>query len=156
MLKYFKHFKSKTKDQNRNLLLYFTGLFQSTKRNIERMGESVKGNDYNGLQHFISQAPWDHRLVMDQVSQEINVLLQTENTPIGLIIDESSHKKKGEKSVGVAKQYCGSKGKIENCQVAVYSAYSTGNSYGLSDCEIFIPNSWIVDTKRCEKAGIPT
>ena len=156
MLKYFIHFKSRTKDQNRNLLLYFKGLFQSKKRNIERMGESVKDSDYNALQHFITQAPWDYRAVINQVSQEINTLLQLEKTPIGLIIDESSHEKKGDKSVGVAKQYCGSKGKIENCQVAVYAAYSTGNYYGLSDCALFLPKVWAEDKKRCEKAGIPT
>lgn len=120
------------------------------------MGESVKDSDYNALQHFITQAPWDYRAVMNQVSQETNTLLQTENTPIGLIIDESSHEKKGDKSVGVAKQYCGSKGKIENCQVAVYAAYSTGNYYGLSDCALFLPKAWAEDKKRCEKAGVPT
>ena len=92
---------------------------------------------------------------MDQVSQEINSLLQAEKTPIGFIIDESSHEKKGDKSVGAAKQYCGTKGKIENCQVAVYGAYSTGKLYGLSDCSLFLPNIWIKDKKRCEKAGIP-
>jgi len=155
VLKYFKHFKSRTKDQSGNLLLYFKGLFQGKKRNIERMGESVNESDYYALQHFISEAPWDQRAVMDQVSQEINTLLQTEQTPIGFIIDESSHEKKGDKSVGVARQYCGTKGKIENCQVAVYGAYSTGKYYGLSDCSLFLPNVWIKDKKRCEKAGIP-
>jgi SRSO17 transposase len=136
--------------------LYFKGLFQSKKRNIERMGESVKDSDYYALQHFISEAPWDHRAVMNQVSQEINILLQTEKTPIGFIIDESSHEKKGDKSVGVAKQYCGTKGKIENCQVAVYGAYSTGKYYGLADCSLFLPNVWIKDKNRSKKAGIPT
>lgn len=155
MGKYFKHFKSKTKDQRSNLLLYFKGLFQGKKRNIERMGESVKDSEYYALQHFISEAPWDHRGVIDQVSQEVNALLQTEKTAVGFIIDESSHEKKGDKSVGVAKQYCGTKGKIENCQVAVYGAYSTGKYYGLADCSLFLPNSWIKDKKRCEKAGIP-
>ena len=82
---------------------------------MERMGESVKDSDYNALQHFITQAPWDYRAVMDQVSQESNILLQTEKIPIGLIIDESSHDKKGGKSVVVAKKYYGSKRKIENC-----------------------------------------
>lgn len=120
------------------------------------MGESVKDSDYYALQHFISEAPWNHRAVMDQVSQEINTLLQTEKTPIGFIIDESSHEKKGDKSVGVAKQYCGTKGKIENCQVAVYGAYSTGKYYGLADCSLFLPNVWIKDKNRCKKAGIPT
>ena len=149
MLKYFKHFKSKTKDQNSNLLLYFKGLFQGKKRNIERMGEAVKGSDYYALQHFISEAPCDSRAVMDQVSQEINSLLQAEKKPIGFIINESSHEKKGDKSVGAAKQYCGTMGKIENCQVAVYGAYSTGKLYGLSDCSLFLPNIWIKDKKRC-------
>lgn len=155
MSKYFKHFKSKTKDQNSNLLLYFKGLFQSKKRNIERMGESVKDSEYYALQHFISEAPWDYRAVINQVSQEMNTLLQTQQTPIGFIIDESSHEKKGDKSVGVSKQYCGTKGKIENCQVAVYGAYCTGNYYGLADCSLFLPNVWTKDKKRCEKAGIP-
>ncbi len=155
MGKYLNHVKSRTKDQGQNLLLYFKGLFQSKKRNIERMGESVRDSEYYALQHFISDAPWDHRGVINQVSQEINTLFQVEKTPIGFIIDESSHEKKGDKSVGVAKQYCGTKGKVENCQVAVYGAYSTGNFYGLADCSLFLPNVWTKDKKRCEKAGIP-
>jgi SRSO17 transposase len=154
--KYFKHFKSKTKDQSSNMLLFFKGLFQSKKRNIERMGETQKDSNYFALQHFISDAPWDYRAVMNQVSQEINSLLQTEKTPIGFIIDESSHEKKGDKSVGVAKQYCGSKGKIENCQVAVYGAYSTGKYYGLADSSLFLPSTWVNDEKRCKNAGIPS
>ena len=155
MAKYFKHFKSKTKDQSCNLLLYFKGLFQGNKRNVERMNESVKESDYNALQHFISEAPWDSRDVMNQVSQEVNTLLQAEKTPIGFIIDESSHAKKGDKSVGVSRQYCGTNGKIDNCQVAVYGAYSTGKYYGLVDSSLFLPEVWIKDIKRCKKAGIP-
>lgn len=119
------------------------------------MGESVKDSNYYALQHFISEAPWDYRAVIDQVSQEINATLQTSKTPIGFIIDESSHEKKGDKSVGTIKQYCGTKGKIENCQVAVYGAYSTGKYYGLADCALYLPNVWLKDKKRCEKAGVP-
>ena len=119
------------------------------------MGESVKDSNYNGLQHFISEAPWDHRAVMDQVSREVNILLRTEKTPVGLIIDESSHEKKGDKSVAVARQYCGTKGKVENCQVAVYGAYSTGKYYGLADCSLFVPNIWVENKKSCDKVGIP-
>ena len=63
--KYLNHFKSKTKDQHSNLLLYFKGLFQGKKRNIERMGESVKDSEYYALQHFISEAPWNHSAVID-------------------------------------------------------------------------------------------
>ena len=155
MLKFLSHYKSRTRDQGKNLLLYFKGLFQSKKRNIERMGETVLSSDYHALQHFISQAPWDHRGVINQVSQELNTQLKEEKTPIGFIIDESSQAKKGDKSVGVARQYCGSKGKVENCQVAVYGAYSTGKYYGLSDVALFLTEDWTKDKKRCDKAGIP-
>ena len=119
------------------------------------MGESVKDSEYHSLQHFISNAPWDARAVMNQVSKEVNTLLQEEKTPIGLLIDESGSGKKGENSVGVTKQYYGTNGKLENCQVAVYGAYSTGKHYGLVDCELFLPESWTKDEKRCEKAGVP-
>ena len=119
------------------------------------MGESVKDCEYYALQHFISDAPWDFRVVMNQVSQEVNTLLHGEKTPIGFIIDESSHEKKGDKSVGVTKQYCGTKGKIENCQVSVYGAFSTKQYYGLVDCGLFLPESWTNDKNRCEKAGVP-
>ena len=81
------------------MLLYFKGLFKGNKRIVERMNESVIESDYNALQHFISEAPWNSRGVMNQVSQEVNTVLQAENTPIGFIIDESSHAKKGDKSV---------------------------------------------------------
>ncbi len=78
------------------------------------------------MQHFISDAPWDSRDVMNQVSQEVNTLLQAQKSPTAFIIYESSHPKKGDKSVGVTKQYCGNLGKTENCQVAVYGAYIQG------------------------------
>jgi len=94
------------------------------------MGESVKDSENYSLQHFISNAPWDSRVVMNQVYKEVNTLLQEKNTPIGLLIDESGSGKKCENSVGVTKQYYGTNGKLENCQVAVYGAYSTGKYYG--------------------------
>jgi SRSO17 transposase len=119
------------------------------------MGETVKSSEYYSLQHFISDAPWDSRDVMNQVSKEVNTLLQMEHTPIGFLVDESGSKKKGNKSVGVSKQYYGTEGKLENCQVAVYGAYTTGKYYGLVDCELFLPESWIKDKERCKNAGIP-
>jgi SRSO17 transposase len=135
--------------------LYFKGLFQGQKRNIERMGESVKDSEYYSLQHFISEAPWSARDVMNEIACDVNAQLKAVKIPIGFIIDESSHEKKGDKSVGVMKQYCGTKGKIENCQVAVYGAYTNGANYALVDAELFLPNLWTKDKVRCKKAGIP-
>jgi len=91
------------------------------------MGESVKDSVYHSLQHFISNAPWDARAVMNQVSKEVNTLLQEEKTPIGLLIDESGSGKKGENSVGVTKQYYGTNGKLENCQVQFMGLTVQGN-----------------------------
>jgi SRSO17 transposase len=73
----------------------------------------------------------------------------------GLLIDESSHRKKGTKSVGVARQYCGTIGKVDNCQVAVYAGLSKENFYGLVDAALFLPEEWTGDKSRCRKAGIP-
>ena len=64
---------------------------------------------------------------------------------VGLLTDESSHLKKGTKSVGVARQYCGTIGKVDNGQVAVYGGLSTQNYYGLIDAALYLPSEW----RRC-------
>ncbi len=73
----------------------------------------------------------------------------------GLIIDESGWEKKGEKSVGVAPQYCGNVGKVSNSQVAVFAALSNGDFASLVDAELFLPESWCNNAARCKEAGIP-
>jgi len=122
---------------------------------MERMCERVEGSEYYQLQHFISESPWDHRGLMDQVAADVSELL-SDSTMVGLLIDESAHAKKGKNSVGVARQYCGTTGKVDNCQVAVYGALSSDRFYGLIDTELFLPKEWIKDAKRCKKAGVPS
>jgi SRSO17 transposase len=118
-------FRTRTSIQVSNALKYCKGLFQSQKRNMERMCEKVEDSDYFEIQHFISDSPWDHRAVMDQVASNAG------EGPVALLIDESAHTKKGKKSVGVARQYCGNTGKVDNCQVAVYAALSAGKIIAL-------------------------
>ena len=72
-----------------------------------------------------------------------------------LLIDESGIPKKGEESVGVARQWCGQVGKVDNCQVAVFAALSCGERASLVDARLFLPKSWTDDAGRCEKAGVP-
>ena len=122
---------------------------------MERMCERVEGSEYYQLQHFISESPWNHRGLMDQVASDVSELLSNSGM-VGLLIDESGHTKKGKKSVGVARQYCGTTGKVDNCQVAVYGALSADKFYGLIDTELFLPKEWIDDPQRCKKAGVPT
>jgi SRSO17 transposase len=129
-------------------------LFQAQKANMERMCERVIDSQYHQIQHFISESPWDWRAAFDSVAQGISNAMAGPDK-IGLLIDESSHLKKGTKSVGVSRQYCGTIGKVDNCQVAVYAGLSTGNYYGLTDAALYLPSEWTEDKKRCDKAGIP-
>ena len=115
-------FRSKTKFFFDRAKDYCQGVFLSEMCNIERISEEMSA-DYSQMQHFITESPWDHRKLIDQVAQEVSRSLPTRKLT-GLIIDESGWEKKGKKSVGVAPQYCGNLGKVANCQVAVFGTLS--------------------------------
>jgi SRSO17 transposase len=129
------------------------------KANMERMQEEIGDVEYHRYQHFISNSPWDHKAVITQVSKDADKVMQLEreknNSPTGLFIDESGHIKKGNKSVGVARQYAGVVGKVENCQVGVYTSLCTAERSCLINERLFLPESWIKDKERCNEAGIP-
>jgi SRSO17 transposase len=72
-----------------------------------------------------------------------------------LVIDESGIPKKGKHSAGVARQYCGQLGKVENCQVGVYGALAHRDKVTLTDGRLFVPREWTNDPERCRRAGIP-
>ncbi len=86
------------------------------------MVEQVADSTYHQLQHFISDSPWDHKPVLQEVGRDIRQLLTSKGGYRGLIIDEEGHVKKGTKSAGVARQYLGSIGKVDNGQVSVLAA----------------------------------
>jgi SRSO17 transposase len=127
---------------------------QAVRKNIERMTEVVTDSDYQSLQHFVTHSPWDSRPVMDQVAMDADRLLGG-SPDTGLIIDETSFPKAGKKSVAVSRQWCGNLGKVENCQVAVFSSLVRGSSAALIDGRLYVPKDWIDDRKRCRKAQIP-
>ena len=127
---------------------------QARKKNMERMAEVVVETDEQVLQHFLSNSNWDERGVLDQVAQEADELLGgSEDT--ALLIDESGITKKGKKSVGVARQWNGRLGKVDNCQVGVYAALCRGRFSTLIDTRLYLPSSWINDKARCETAQVP-
>jgi len=121
---------------------------------MERMAEKVPEADEQSLQHFITEADWDEREVLDLVALEANKHLGGHSDSC-LIIDESGFDKKGKHSVGVARQWNGNQGKTDNCQVGVYLALASGNHATLIDEQLYLPQSWIDDQERCRKAGIP-
>ena len=133
---------------------YIKGLFQGQKRNMERMSERVVESEYNRIQHFISEWPWDARLGFDKVAKDTSKVFESYER-VALLIDESAHRKKGQLSVGVARQWCGTIGKVDNCQVAVYAALSAEKYYGLIDTALYLPQSWTEDEERCKKAKVP-
>ena len=111
---------------------------QAVRKNVERMTEVVPETEYQSLQHFTTHSPWEHRPVMDQVALDADRLLGG-SPDTGLILDESSLPKKGKKSVGVARQWCGRLGKVDNCQTGVYASLVHGASATIIDCRLYLP-----------------
>jgi SRSO17 transposase len=122
-------------------------------KNMERMEEAVAGADYEGLQHFMTDSPWQAGPVMDHVALDVSGLL--DGPQCLAYVDETSTSKKGTKSVGVARQYNGRLGKVDNCQVAVFAALGQGERVALVGARLYLPQQWCEDPARCQQAGIP-
>ena len=105
------------------------------------------------LQEFLATYKWNEDLTRDRL-QEIVVREHSGPNSIA-IIDETSDVKKGDKTPGVKRQWCGTVGKTENCIVTVHLGYATGDFHCLLDDELFLPEDWAADRDRCREAGIP-
>jgi SRSO17 transposase len=127
---------------------------QAERKNMERMEEVVIDSDEQQLQHMLTDSQWDHRTVLDQVAQDADQLLGGAEDS-ALLIDETSFAKKGKHSVGVARQWCGRFGKVDNCQVGVFAALGRGQLATLVDMRLYLPEEWVESPRRCEQAGIP-
>jgi SRSO17 transposase len=94
------------------------------KANMERMEEEIDDSEYRAYQHFITNSTWNEEGLLRQLGRDASEALQHQKRqnglPVGLLIDESAHLKKGDRSVGVSRQYAGVVGKVDNCQVGVY------------------------------------
>jgi SRSO17 transposase len=154
--KYKSFFRTGQKTQQDKAQQYLEGIFcaERGKRNIERMVEEVSGSEYESLQHFISNSPWDSEGLMLELAKNVSRKLQPCGK-IGCTVDEKAHLKKGTKSGGVARQYAGTSGKVDNCQVAVYLSLTAGKYSSLTNFRLFLPRQWIDNPERCQKAGIP-
>jgi SRSO17 transposase len=105
------------------------------------------------LQEFLSLLKWDQ----DRMRDRLHEIVRDEHASphaVGLI-DETSDPKKGDKTPGVQKQWCGRLGKTENCMVTVHLGYAADDFHCLLDGELFLPASWANDRERCQEAGIP-
>src|SRR4051794_28641999 len=112
---------------------YLHGLAQAEAATFAAMAAVVEDGCAQQFQHFISNAPWRHEPVIAQIGRDADRLLGGKSDS-ALILDESSFVKQGDRSVGVARQWCGRLGKVDNCQVAVFAVLTDGAWEGdLSD-----------------------
>jgi SRSO17 transposase len=111
------------------------------------------GQDRLPLQWFLGTSSWDHEpLCKELVRQAGESLGQADGV---IVFDPSGFPKSGKDSVGVARQWCGRLGKIDNCQVAVYMGYVSRVEHALVDTRLFLPKEWTKDKQRRQKAGVP-
>lgn len=139
-------FQRHTVNLSDKALQYLKGLFQADKKNMERMEEKVVETIYDPLQHFLSDSNWDWHPVNNQISQDADRLLGGQLNS-ALYIDETGLPKKGKKSVGVARQWCGQLGKVGNCQVAVFTTLGRDRFSTPIYCRLFLPKECPQDHK---------
>jgi len=129
------------KEPGENVFRYMVGQLGSLERkSAEPIALHVEGGTVRSMQRAISDAFRDEDKIMKKYH---NMIRNDMGHPEGVIIsDESGFRKKGKDSVGVARQYCGNPGKVENCQVGVFAAYASPHGYALADKRLFIPEQW--------------
>jgi SRSO17 transposase len=115
--------------------------------------EAGDENPY-GVQHLLGRADWDADQVRDDMRGYVMEHLADEDEGV-LIVDETGFLKKGTKSVGVQRQYSGTAGRIENCQIGVFLAYTSQHGRAFVDRELYVPREWTDDRERCAEAGVP-
>src|SRR3954465_5683738 len=147
-------FRTRTRDNAAVAERTLQGLAQAEEATFAAMATVVEQGCEQQFQHVISNSPWRHEPVMEQIGRDADRLLGGKPTS-ALIIDESSFAKQGEHSVGVARQWCGHLGKVDNCQVAVFAVLTDGQRHAPVDMRLYLPQRWIEDPKRCDLAGIP-
>src|SRR6266508_2380643 len=124
------------------------------RKNCWTIAEHAGDASPDGMQHLLAGAVWDHDAVRDDVR---DYLLEHLADPAGvLVVDETGDLKKGRHTVGVARQYTGTAGKVDNAQVAVYLVYAADAGHGVIDRELYLPQGWLADPARCRAAGVPT
>lgn len=133
---------------------YVHGLLGQTERkNGWQLAELMYEAGPQGMQRLLNAATWREDGVRDTLSRYVAARM---GEPEGIFIaDETGFLKKGTKSAGVARQYSGTAGRIENCQIGVFLAYATRQGCTFLDGRLYLPEEWLQDSQRCQAAGIP-
>jgi SRSO17 transposase len=141
-------------EARRRMVSYVRGLLSETERkNGWTLAEVAGDAGPEGMQRLLNFYPWDVGGVRDDVRDVVVECLADERDGV-LIVDETGFLKKGTKSAGVARQYSGTAGRIENSQIGVFLAYASPAGRALIDRELYLPKEWTGDRERCRAAGI--
>lgn len=133
---------------------YMTGLLTDhPNKNCETLGEVLPGTNEQRLQNLLNGMEWDEE-GLNRRRVEVMFGMGSEGDGV-LIFDPTDFPKQGKMSVGVARQYSGSLGKVANCQVSVNCYYAERDVAWPVNSRLYLPGEWSSDPERCEKAGIP-
>lgn len=133
--------------------IYVEGLLSDLERKTMEPIAMRAGQHRRALQHFIGAAPWDHRPLLDELNSQVARDLGSKQGI--LLLDGTSFPKKGTESVGVARQWCGHLGKIDNCQVSALLGYVSEKGHALLDMRLYLPKEWTTDRGRLDKCHVP-
>src|SRR5262249_34595664 len=136
-----------------HLPVYVRGqLSDLPRKSVEPMA-LAEGVPPRTLQEFLALLDWDDRRLVDRLH---HLVARAHASPRAVrVVGETSCPKKGDKTPGVQRQYCGATGKVENCVVTVHLGYAVDDFHCLLGSDLFLPQAWAQDRERCRQAGIP-
>ena len=142
-------------DTRQRVTSYIRGLLgEVERRNSWQLAEYAGHATPYAFQHVLGRANWDVEGVRDQVRAFVYEHLHAADD--ALVIDETGFLKQGKHSAGVQRQYSGTAGRVENCQIGVFLGYASEHGQSLMDRELYLPKEWLKEPERCDRAGIPT
>lgn len=132
---------------------FIRGLLSDLERKSTEPIAERAGKFRRGMQRFIGESAWDHEPLLDELNRQVATKIGSRDA--ALVFDGSGFPKKGYASVGVARQWCGRLGKVDNCQVGVFLGYVSATGHTLVDERLYLPEDWAKDKDRREMCHVP-
>lgn len=123
------------------------------RRNAENIAEAMDAGPVRTVQAFITTGAWSDRSILAKMQQAVVGVLTYPDAVVN--VDETGFPKKGTKSVGVARMYSGTLGRVDNCQIGVFANYASSHGHTFLDRRLYLPKEWAEDRKRRKEAGVP-
>jgi len=141
------------REQGDLALVVLQGKLSKLERKTNEPIAALAGRERKPVQHFVGAGAWDDEAVMSEL--RAHVATELADPAAVLVLDPSGFPKKGTDSCGVARQWCGRLGKVDNCQVGVFLAYVTTQGYAPLDRQLYLPQDWAADAKRRKATHVP-